>query len=97
VGDPSDPEKVWFQWFYHKGQDLKNYTFSIARLMDAASLAASTLGVEVFGGDAIVTPEGNVFIIDVNAWPSFALFRKEASGVIARHLVSKLGRKVQTV
>ncbi len=80
----------WFKWFYHKDQDLKGYGFSGPLLMKNCLEAGDSMGLDIYGGDAIVTPEGNVFIIDVNAWPSFALFRKEAAGFIAQLLAAKL-------
>ncbi|MCW5698890.1 MAG: hypothetical protein KIT00_03510 [Rhodospirillales bacterium] len=48
--------------------------------------AAGALGLEVFGGDAIATGDGELYIIDINAWPSFARFRDEAAREIATHL-----------
>ena len=51
----------------------------------------------MFGGDAIVTPDGKIYIIDINSWPSFARVRAEASVQIARRLRLRLrqvaGRK----
>jgi D-alanine-D-alanine ligase-like ATP-grasp enzyme len=55
-------------------------------------MAVSALGLEVYGGDAIVTPAGEIFLIDINAWPSFALYREEASLQIARLLLGCLSR-----
>jgi predicted ATP-grasp superfamily ATP-dependent carboligase len=52
------------------------------------------LDLEVFGGDAVVTSDGSIYLIDINAWPSFALFRKEASEAIARHILSKISDPV---
>ena len=42
-----------------------------------AELAAKAVKVEVFGGDAIVTPDGKIYIIDINSWPSFARVRAD--------------------
>ena len=56
---------------------------------------AQALELEVWGGDAIVTPAGEIFVIDVNAWPSFALFRDEAADHIAAHLAARLRRRVR--
>ena len=41
--------------------------------------AAAALGLEVYGGDAIATPAGGLVLLDLNAWPSFALYRDEAA------------------
>ena len=86
----------WFHWFYHKDQELNNYTFSENELEKLCESAASCLHLEIFGGDAIVTEQGEIFIIDVNAWPSFALFRDTASRHIADHIVAKVNNR-QTV
>ena len=85
---------VWFKWFYHKDQELRRYPFSESELKDAFFSAARALRLEIFGGDAVVTSEGSVYMIDINAWPSFALFRNEASAAIARHLLTKISHPV---
>jgi len=76
----------WFVRFYHKQQTLRGYAFDEARLRAIATHAAAVLGVEVFGGDAIADANGDLWIIDLNAWPSFALFREEASERIAMYV-----------
>lgn len=89
-GVGSNGQDVWHRWFYHKAQDLKKYPFHEPTLKKVFFSGAQALNLEVFGGDAVVTPKGEVFLIDLNAWPSFALFRDHASKAIARHLLSKL-------
>jgi hypothetical protein len=79
-------EPPWFRWFYHKEQQLAGHRFDERRLARLVRAAASALGLEVYGGDAIVTPDGEIVLLDVNAWPSFALFREEAAPRIADHL-----------
>ncbi len=81
---------LWFKWFYHRAQDLSKYSFSEKELVENCLKAGDEMGLDIYGGDAIVTPEGRIFVIDVNAWPSFALFRQEAAGFIARLLTTKL-------
>lgn len=88
IGDPSRPG-IWFNWFYHKGQDLAGHPFEPSLLSRIAFRAAAALGLEVFGGDAIATARGEVSLIDLNAWPSFALFREEAARRIAAHLAMR--------
>ena len=45
----------WFQWFYHRDQTLSQPCRSTRRRCAAAAArAAAALGLEVFGGDAIV-------------------------------------------
>lgn len=80
----------WFTWFYHDPSTARRLPFEIEDLAAQAELAASAVSVEVFGGDAIVTPEGKIFVIDINSWPSFARVRNEASVQIARRLRYRL-------
>ncbi len=76
----------WFNWFYHKNQELKHYKYSQAELKNVVQSAAQALKLEIYGGDAIVDKDGKIYLIDMNAWPSFALFRDEASKHIADYL-----------
>ena len=87
----------WFTWFYHDPSTARRLPFELEDLAVQAELAAQAVNVEVFGGDAIVTPDGKIFIIDINSWPSFARVRAEAAVQIARRLRARLrqtaGRK----
>ncbi len=83
----------WFHSFYHKNQKLKNYPFDMKELKDCARKGAKVLGLEIFGGDAVVNSSGKIKIIDINAWPSFALFREEASTQISNYIISKIHNK----
>ncbi|HJW14429.1 MAG TPA: hypothetical protein VJ776_07020 [Thermoanaerobaculia bacterium] len=85
----------WFQWFYHRDQSLQGHSFDPEDLAAAASRAAAALGLEVFGGDAIAGPGGRLVLIDVNAWPSFALYRETASERIASYLAARFRRHVE--
>ncbi len=76
----------WFRWFYHKNQVLNKFPFSESQLKSITARAAKSIGLEVYGGDAIITAQGEIYLIDLNAWPSFALFRPEASAQIASHI-----------
>jgi hypothetical protein len=86
------PLPSWFEWFYPRERPVSGHAFDARALSDIACRAAAALELEVWGGDAIVTPEGSIFVIDVNAWPSFALFREEAAEHIAAHLSARLRR-----
>lgn len=85
-GGPAAREPGWFRWFYHKGQQLAHHPFDPRRLARVARSAARALGLEVYGGDAIATGSGALLLLDLNAWPSFALYRDEAAERIAAHL-----------
>jgi hypothetical protein len=76
----------WFRYFHPREDAVHGYPFDPRALADQARRAAAVLGLEVFGGDAIVTPRGEVLLIDLNAWPSFALYREEAAAQIASYL-----------
>ena len=79
-------EPPWFRWFYHKDQRLSGHPMDARQLARLVRRAAAALGLEVYGGDAIATAAGELVLLDVNAWPSFALYRDEASAGIAAYL-----------
>jgi hypothetical protein len=87
----------WFEWFHHRDQGMTGHRFDAARLRDAACRAAAALGVEIFGGDAIIRPDGEPVIVDLNAWPSYALFREEAAQAIADYLADRFRRQRRAV
>lgn len=60
---------------------------ALRRLADAAAAAA---GLEVFGGDVILAPTGELTLIDLNDWPSFAPCRDRASDAIADYLMRRV-------
>jgi hypothetical protein len=63
-----------------------------ARLGGAAHDAAVALGLEVWGGDAIV--DGPRFkIVDFNDWPSFERVRDQAAQAIAKRALQLLRRR----
>jgi hypothetical protein len=80
----------WFTWFYHDPSTARRLPFELEDLAAQAELAAASVSVEIFGGDAIVTPAGEIFVIDINSWPSFARVRAEAAVQIARRLRARL-------
>jgi glutathione synthase/RimK-type ligase-like ATP-grasp enzyme len=57
----------------------------------AARTAAAALGLEIWGGDAIVS-EQSCTIIDFNDWPSFERVRAAAAAAIARRCMRLLRR-----
>lgn len=80
---------TWFRWFYHKDQRIAGHSFDSETLADLVYRAAAALGLEIYGGDAIVSEGGAVTLIDLNAWPSFALYRDEAAEHIAAYLAER--------
>jgi len=91
------PDANWFEWFYHRDKGMMGHAFQAARLRHVALHAAGTLGVEIFGGDAIIRPDGEPVIIDLNAWPSFALYRDQAARAIAKHLSDRFHRRLRAI
>ena len=85
----ADGEPPWFRWFYHRDQQLRGHAFDERALARLVRQAAAALGLEIYGGDCIVTDSGGLVLIDLNAWPSFALFREEAASVIAAYLSAR--------
>ena len=97
----------WFHCFYHHGSrdkqamDEDKPSFDHDAFKEVCNRAAEALDIKIYGGDAIIFPDGTFTIIDFNDWPSFAPCRVEASGVIARailaeikkHTAAKEGRK----
>ncbi len=80
-------ESTFFHWYYLNG--VYNTPFDVQTLFALAHKAAEALELYVFGGDAIITPDGSITIIDINDWPSFAPIREEASKQIAQLLYRK--------
>jgi glutathione synthase/RimK-type ligase-like ATP-grasp enzyme len=62
------------------------------RLRDAAQRAARALGLEVWGGDAIVSG-GHFNIVDFNDWPSFERVRTSAAAAIAARALELLAMR----
>ena len=56
------------------------------RLSQLVFAAARSLGLDVFGGDVVLTEPDRPVLIDLNDWPSFAPFREEAAAHIAEYL-----------
>src|SRR5438132_1301696 len=95
AGARSDGAPAWFRWFYHKEQRVVGHPLDPAQLARAVRRAALALGLDVYGGDAIVTRAGGIVLLDVNAWPSFALYREEAAERIAAHVAFRFAGAAQ--
>ena len=42
-----------------------------ARLNTLAQQASEVLGLDIYGGDCLLTSDGTLYLIDINDWPSF--------------------------
>ena len=72
------------------GCDAAKMRFDLEKFRDTCNRAADILDLRIYGGDAIVAPDGTFSIIDFNDWPSFAPCRIEASAVIARAILAEI-------
>jgi glutathione synthase/RimK-type ligase-like ATP-grasp enzyme len=75
--------------FFRCFTDQADVPAPIPRLWEAASAGANALGLEVFGGDLVVTADGRAVLVDLNDWPSFARCRDEAAEAIAGYVVER--------
>lgn len=100
----------FFYWFYpyeHNHHKYEHYerlngnlvynNFDEAYLKEIALSAAEVLNVYIFGGDAIVDKAGNIHIIDLNDWPSFAPCRDAAAPYIAQLILKKFQYKINGI
>ncbi len=90
----------FFYWFYpfEAGHSKYGYEaingaakglpFDRDYLRSICQHAAEELDVLIYGGDCIVSPEGDIRIIDFNDWPSFAPCRDEAGPHIAKAIIA---------
>ncbi len=92
----------FFYWFYPFDEGHSKYgyeaingkskgiKFDEKEMKKICQSAAEELNVDIYGGDCIVSPEGEMRIIDFNDWPSFAPCRTEAAPHIAKSVISAI-------
>ena len=51
--------------------------------------------MKIYGGDCIVSDDGQIRIIDFNDWPSFAPCRNEAAPHIARCVMNTIKKRLE--
>jgi hypothetical protein len=81
-------DEAFFHWFYSGA--ARKYPFDFSQLQSVAKNAAAAAGLDIFGGDIIVSPAGELTLIDLNDWPSFAPCRERASYVIADFITGRV-------
>jgi len=69
---------------------------AVRELAVAAQTAAAALGLEAWGGDAVLSGE-RFAIIDFNDWPSYSRVRGPAARAIARRAIAILSRSRPSV
>jgi glutathione synthase/RimK-type ligase-like ATP-grasp enzyme len=76
--------------FFRCYSDAAEPRATTPRLWKVARAGAAALGLEIFGGDMVITPAGMPVLIDVNDWPSFKRCREEAAEAIAGYVGERL-------
>ena len=88
-----------FYWFYPFNMNHSKFgheqingkatgiAFSVEDMHAICERSAQVLKVKIYGGDCIISPEGEIRIIDFNDWPSFAPCRDQAAPHIARCII----------
>lgn len=90
-------DRSFFRCYIQDADGTKHpYPNDPVALQKIASKAAEVLGVDIYGGDFVVTSARGPMLIDLNAWPSFAPCAKDASAEIAARVLHVLNRKVTT-
>ena len=74
---------------YEKREEERNkgekaYQLPIAKLCQSLDKAKDLFKLKIYGGDAIIGPDGIARLIDLNDWPSFSACREEAADAIAQ-------------
>jgi hypothetical protein len=59
------------------------------RLNTLARQASEVLGLDIYGGDCLMTSDGTLYLIDMNDWPSFRGCRPVAAARIAQHILTR--------
>ncbi|MBO5272173.1 MAG: hypothetical protein IJ352_03595 [Muribaculaceae bacterium] len=92
----------FFFWFYpfdlghskygHEAINGKSQgiEFDVEKMRQICQNASEVLDVKIYGGDCIVSPEGDIRIIDFNDWPSFAPCRVDAAPHIAKCILNTI-------
>ncbi|MGH7523453.1 MAG: hypothetical protein ACREK8_04025 [Gemmatimonadales bacterium] len=73
-----------FHAFREDGRPVDGDTVDLRALRQLAFAAAKRIGLQVFGGDAVVASRTAPMLVDLNDWPSFAPIRDQAAAAIAR-------------
>lgn len=87
-----DAGKTKFGLERHNGE-CNEYRFDKEELQRIAFAAATAVGIEIFGGDCIISSNGKIHLIDLNDFPSFSAYRDEAAAAIAKMIDTKIRKK----
>lgn len=78
---PTDLGRSKFGSEHHNGI-AHHYPFDATMLKRLADTLAIHIGVKIYGGDAIISCDGSIHIIDFNDWPTFSPCCNEAARTI---------------
>lgn len=79
-------DNVYFAVFDSDKHCLSLPIDQLKQLQHQVCVLIKDIGLEVYGGDAVITHEGSVHVIDLNDWPSFSCCSLEASEAIGRYI-----------
>jgi hypothetical protein len=75
---------AFFAWYAPAGVRLTGEEEAAMRVL--ADAGAASLRLEVFGGDCVRDHDGNLWLIDLNDWPSYGRCRFRAAEAIAAYV-----------
>jgi hypothetical protein len=78
---------AFFRAYASDGSDV---SASVTALRSLAAAAAAAVGLDVYGGDAVLPPDREPVLIDLNDWPSFSRCTRAAGIGIAAHVRAAL-------
>lgn len=76
----------FFAWFPPANRPLSLEADEVARMRALAEHGAAALGLEIFGGDCVRAAPHDLWLIDLNDWPSYAPCLGAAAEAIAAYL-----------
>lgn len=86
------PQEDGYTKFGHEEHNdtLKYWPFEQSRLATIAKKIKTTGELQFFGFDAIIDKDGEIWVIDINDWPSYSKYQDEAAESIARTILSDI-------
>lgn len=90
----------WFHWFmplYPADSDRAHPLMSeefITNVRGICENAAASIGIDVYGGELVITPCGECLVVDIDDWPSFGPCRQDAAKAIAKAVMARVNPKI---
>lgn len=70
--------------------EAKGYLFSEETLKKYCEIASNTMNISIYGGDCVISSDGEIKMIDFNDWPSFAPCCDAAAKAIAELIIKRI-------